>query len=253
LKIKWITGTLCAAVLATASIAGSVELNTSLEKESYSLGASMGNYARNQMSRHARLGIKTDVNLVIEGFLDALKGKQKLSDEEVLVQLNNRAEKLNKLEAERKKKILEKNLKEGKNFQEKNKKRKGVKVTKSGLQYEVLRPGTGRKPKLEDVVVINYRASLPNGKVFDDTYKRKMPAHLELISVIDGLSEGLQLMKEGAKYRFVIPEKLAYGHADMQGVPAGSTVIFEVELVKVLRPGGKSYDENSSRPVKNSK
>lgn len=253
MKLKWVTGAFCVAFLATTSFAGSVKLKTPLEKESYSLGASMGNYARNQMSRHARLGIKTDINLVIDGFLDAIKGKQKLSDEDILVQLNNRAERLNKLETERKKKILEKNLKEGKEFREKNRKRKGVKVTKSGLQYEVIRLGTGRKPKLQDVVVINYRASLPNGKVFDDTYKRKMPAHLELISVIDGLSEGLQLMKEGAKYRFVIPEKLAYGHADVGGVPAGSTVIFEVELVKVLRPGGKSYDTNSSRSVKNLK
>ena len=87
---------------------------------------------------------------------------------------------------------------------------------------------------------------LVDGKVFDSTYERNEPSHLSMINIIDGLQEGLMLMSEGSKYKLVIPSELAYGNAEMQEIPGGSAVIFEVELTKVLKPGELT---NSAKPL----
>jgi len=213
------------------------ELKTQVQKESYSIGASTGSYISNQLFEQTEFGAKTDVEAVIDGFVDALKKKIKLSDEEIITQLNNRAEAINKISQERFNQQLNQNLEEGKKYLANNAKNKRVKTTKSGLQYEVITEGTGEKPKAESIVMIHYKGTLLNGTVFDNTYERKAPAHLSMINVVDGLQEGLMLMREGEKAKLVIPTELAYGNADVQAIPAGSTVIFEVELIKVLKPG----------------
>ncbi len=221
--------------LVSQSFAG--ELKTQVQKESYSIGASTGSYISNQLFEQTEFGAKADVDAVIDGFMDALKKQKKLTDEEIITHLNNRAEVLNKISQERFNEALTKTLDEGKKYMANNAKSKKVTTTKSGLQYEILADAKGEKPKKESIVMINYKAYLPTGSVFDNTYERKTPAHLSMINVIDGLQEGLLLMNEGSKYKLVIPSELAYGNADMQDIPAGSTVIFEVELVKVLKPG----------------
>ncbi|HPA18449.1 MAG TPA: FKBP-type peptidyl-prolyl cis-trans isomerase [Verrucomicrobiae bacterium] len=116
-----------------------------------------------------------------------------------------------------------------------NKKNEGVKVTASGLQYAVIKEGTGKQPKANDTVVVHYRGTLIDGTEFDSSYKRGQPIDFPLNAVIRGWTEGVQLMKEGAKYRFVIPSDLAYGARGTPGGPIGpnSTLIFEVELLKV--------------------
>ena len=119
----------------------------------------------------------------------------------------------------------------------KNAKNKKVKTTKSGLQYEVIAVGDGDKPRPESVVALNYKAYLINGKVFDDTYSRNEPAILSMVNLIDGLQEGLMMMNGNSKYKFVIPSHLAYGDEGADEIPGGSTLIFEVELVKALKPG----------------
>lgn len=93
----------------------------------------------------------------------------------------------------------------------------------------------GVKP--ESIVIMNYKASLIDGYVFDDTYARKAPAHLSMINLIDGLKEGLMLMHTGSKYKFYIPSKLAYKDVQMRDIPPNSTLVFEIELLKVLKPG----------------
>lgn len=215
----------------------SSELKTNIQKESYSIGVSTGNYVVNQIFQQKQLGIKTDMNLVLKGFKDALINKQELTDEQVITELNNRAELLNKLQKEQFEKLQKDNLEKEKKYLEKNSKAKDVKVTKSGLQYQVLKQGNGKEVKPESIVILNYKASLLDGYVFDDTYARKAPAHLSMINVIDGLKEGLLMMKEGAKYKFVIPSKLGYGNVQMRDIPPNSPLIFEVELLKVLKPG----------------
>ena len=124
---------------------------------------------------------------------------------------------------------------EGKVFLENNAKRNGVTVTASGLQYEVLTEGTGRSPKATDKVRCHYEGQLINGTVFDSSYKRGEPADFPLDGVIPGWTEGVQLMKEGAKYRFFIPYLLGYGERGAgSSIPPYSTLIFDVELIKVL-------------------
>jgi FKBP-type peptidyl-prolyl cis-trans isomerase FklB len=124
---------------------------------------------------------------------------------------------------------------EGKVFLENNGKREGVVTTKSGLQYEVLTEGTGRNPKATDKVRCHYEGRLINGDVFDSSYKRNQPADFGLNQVIAGWTEGVQLMKEGAKYRFYIPYLLGYGEQGAgSSIPPYSTLIFDVELIKVL-------------------
>jgi FKBP-type peptidyl-prolyl cis-trans isomerase FklB len=124
---------------------------------------------------------------------------------------------------------------DGKVFLENNGKREGVVTTKSGLQYEVLQEGTGRSPKATDKVRCHYEGRLLDGSVFDSSYSRSEPADFGLNQVIPGWTEGVQLMKEGAKFRFFIPYLLGYGERGAgSSIPPYSTLIFDVELLKVL-------------------
>ena len=123
----------------------------------------------------------------------------------------------------------------GKAFLQDNAKKTGVTTTASGLQYEILREGAGASPKLKDTVVVNYRGTLLNGVEFDSSYLAgREPAEFPLKRVIKGWQEGVQLMNEGAKFRFFIPSELAYGKRG-SGIDIGAneTLIFEVELLKV--------------------
>lgn len=124
---------------------------------------------------------------------------------------------------------------EGEKFLAENAKKPGVKVTASGLQYEVLTEGTGRQPKASDTVRCHYEGTLLDGSVFDSSYRRNEPCDFGLNQVIKGWTEGVQLMKEGAKYRFYIPYNLAYGERGAgSDIPPYAALIFDVELIKVL-------------------
>ena len=122
----------------------------------------------------------------------------------------------------------------GEKFLEENGKKEGVKTTASGLQYVVEKEGTGKQPTATDNVTVHYTGRLLDGKVFDSSVSRGEPATFPLNRVIPGWTEGLQLMKEGAKYVFFIPSDLAYGAQGAgRDIPPHSTLIFEVELIKV--------------------
>lgn len=109
-----------------------------------------------------------------------------------------------------------------------------VQTTASGLQYEVITEGTGKRPKATDTVVVHYRGTFPDGKEFDSSYKRMEPISFPLNGVIAGWTEGLQLMTVGSKYKFTIPPQLAYGKRGAGGViPPNATLIFEVELIDI--------------------
>lgn len=128
-----------------------------------------------------------------------------------------------------------KNVKaEGEAFLADNAKKEGIVTLPSGLQYQVLQEGNGKSPKATDQVKCHYEGTLINGKVFDSSYRRGEPAIFPLNGVIAGWTEGLQLMKEGAKYRFFIPFNLAYGTRGAgQDIPPYATLIFDVELIEV--------------------
>ncbi len=122
----------------------------------------------------------------------------------------------------------------GKAFLEENAKKDGVKTTASGLQYEVITEGTGKKPAATDTVKVHYEGKLIDGRVFDSSIRRGEPAEFPLNRVIAGWTEGLQLMSAGSKYRFVIPSGLAYGENGAGAlIGPNSTLIFEVELLEV--------------------
>jgi FKBP-type peptidyl-prolyl cis-trans isomerase len=127
------------------------------------------------------------------------------------------------------------NLEKGEAFLKENSTKEGVKTTASGLQYKVLKEGAGKSPKATDTVQVHYKGTLLDGTEFDSSYKRGQPAKFPLNRVIPGWTEGVQLMKEGAKYQFTIPSKLAYGERGTPGgpIPQNATLIFEVELITV--------------------
>lgn len=124
---------------------------------------------------------------------------------------------------------------EGENFLAENAKKEGVVVLPSGLQYTIITEGTGKKPTATDRVKCHYEGTLTNGAVFDSSYRRGEPAVFPLNGVIAGWTEGVQLMKEGSKYRFFIPYHLAYGENGAgQAIPPYAALVFDVELIEVL-------------------
>ena len=145
---------------------------------------------------------------------------------------------LQRRDAERKSeqaKLGEAAKREGEEYLEKNAARSGVTVLPSGLQYEVVREGTGRKPKATDSVKCHYEGTLVDGTVFDSSRRRGEPAVFPLNGVIRGWTEGLQLMQEGAVYRFFIPYNLAYGENGAgASIPPYAALVFEVELIEVI-------------------
>jgi FKBP-type peptidyl-prolyl cis-trans isomerase FklB len=176
----------------------------------------------------SRQKVEINPDVLAAGIKDAIGGKPQLTPDQVK-EIMATFEK----DMEQKQKAAgEKNKAEGAKFLEENKKKEGVKATASGLQYKVLKEGTGAQPKATDMVTVNYRGTLINGTEFDSSYKRGQAATFPVNGVIKGWSEALQLMKVGSKYQLFIPSDLAYGERAVSAeLGANSTLIFEVELV----------------------
>src|SRR6266436_4078315 len=204
----------------------SPQLKDQKEKVSYAIGMNIGL----NLSRQ-----KVDINpdVVAAGIKDALAGKPQLTQDQVkdvMTQFEKDMEQKQKASGE-------KNKADGAKFLEENKKKPGVKATASGLQYKVEKEGTGPQPKATDMVTVNYRGTLIDGTEFDSSYKRGQPATFPLNGVIKGWTEGLQLMKPGSKYQFVVPSNLAYGERSVgPDIAANATLIFDVELLEVKPP-----------------
>ena len=182
-----------------------VTLKTPKDKLSYIIGVQIGNDLKSQ-------SIDVDPALVSKGLQDSILGNKLLiSDQEakdiIAAFQKERAAKM----AEERKKLGEKNKQEGAAFLAENKKKEGVKTLPSGLQYKVIKEGTGKTPKATDTVVTQYKGTLIDGTEFDSSYKRNEPATFPVNGVIRGWTEALQLMKEGSKWQLVVPPELAYG------------------------------------------
>ncbi len=202
-----------------------------MDKLSYALGLGIGQQLR-------QMGLK-DV-LSVEDFAssitDVLQGNElKVSNSEAQGIVQAFFQKQEKVMQEERAKLGKAELERGRVFLENNGKREGVVTTKSGLQYEVLREGEGKRPKATDKVRCHYEGRLIDDSVFDSSYKRNEPAVFGLNQVIPGWTEGLQLMGEGAKYRFFIPYLLGYGESGAgEMIPPFATLVFDVELLEVL-------------------
>ena len=204
-------------------------LKTQKEKLSYAIGIDMGN----SLKKNA---IDVDTDLLFKGIKDALTGgKQLLTEQEIKETIQTAQKELQAKQQEKMKTLGEKNKKEGEAFLAENKKKKGVKVLPSGLQYKILVDGKGNSPKATDTVTVNYKGTLIDGTEFDSSYKRNEPATFPVTGVIKGWTEALQLMKEGSKWQLFIPADLAYGERGTMGGPIGpnAVLIFEVELIKI--------------------
>ncbi len=202
-----------------------------MDKLSYALGLGIGQQLK-------QMGLQE--NLVIEDFAASIKdvladNDLKVSHQEGQQIVNNFFRELEQKQNAAKAEAGKAAKAEGEKFLAENAKKDGINVTKSGLQYEVLTEGTGKKPKATDTVRCHYEGRLLDGTVFDSSYKRNEPADFGLQQVIAGWTEGVQLMAEGAKYRFYIPYMLAYGEGGAGAmIPPFATLIFDVELIKVL-------------------
>ena len=203
---------------------------TEMDKVSYIIGTQIaGNLKKAE--------IEANLELLIQGLKDTLEGKEPAIDQAQMQKIYSdwqqsmRAERL----AKQKKEAAE-NLTAGTAFLEANKSKEGVIVLPSGLQYKVITEGTGNIPTADDRVKTHYRGTLIDGTEFDSSYKRNQPAEFRVKGVIKGWTEALQLMKEGAKWELYIPANLAYGERGRPSIPPNSTLIFEIELIEIVKP-----------------
>jgi len=180
--------------------------------------------------------LRFDYDAFKEGFRDYNEAREtRLTQEKAIEHINNL---FMRLQAEGDEQALlegEKNREEGEAYMAANRLRSNVNVTASGLQYEVLVQGSGEKPGPEDTVQVHYEGSLIDGTVFDSSYMRGVPAEFPLYAVIQGWTEGLQLMNVGSTYKFVIPSNLAYGSYGQNAIPPNAALIFQVELLSIIR------------------
>jgi len=203
-----------------AAAQSSVELNDGRDRVSYGIGRNIGESLKGDE-------LDVDVALLARGIADALGGVESpQTDEEFKEALQ-----------EFQKAMSNKALAKNEDFLKANAKKEGVKSLPSGLQYQVLKEGKGKKPTAKDTVEAHYKGMLPSGKVFDSSYDRGEPAQFPLSGVIKGWTEGVPLMQVGAKYKFWIPSDLAYGPKGRPPViPPNSLLVFEIELLDVI-PG----------------
>ena len=194
-------------------------LKTENDSLSYAIGLSVANFYRQQ-------GIKLNTSIVSKACNDVLSNKKPLLTDDqanLLFMCHSNPQ-------------LCAHVKQDEKFLVENKKKQNVKTTASGLQYEVITQGSGMRPNATDSVTVNYMGTLTDGTEFDNSYKRGQPITFSLDRVIRGWTEGLQLMSVGSKYKFYVPYQLGYGLNEMGSIPAGSALVFEVELLDVKRP-----------------
>ena len=174
-----------------------------------------------------------DVDRFTQGIKDVLKDSPKFSEADQEAILKSFGQKMQSLAMEKQQLEAIKMKEAGTQFLAENGKAEGVKTTASGLQYKVIKEGDGISPKATDKVTVHYVGTLLDGSTFDSSRERGTPATFGLNQVISGWTEGLQLMKIGSTYEFFIPADLAYGDKGNQGIPGGSVLKFEVELIGI--------------------
>ncbi|HWM89676.1 MAG TPA: FKBP-type peptidyl-prolyl cis-trans isomerase [Thermoanaerobaculia bacterium] len=206
------------------------------DRASYIIGLNLGQSLTGQ-------DVPVAVDMIIQGLRDGLGGATPLlTQEEIQAAMQEFQQQLMTAQQAKAQVMGEANMKASQAFLDQNKAKAGVTVTASGLQYEVLQPGSGESPKATDKVTVHYRGTLPDGTVFDSSYDRNQPATFPVNGVIQGWVEALQLMKPGAKYKLVIPPALAYAERGAgEQIGPNQALVFEVELI--------SIDKTPAEPV----
>jgi len=204
-----------------------LSLKDEYAKISYSVGCQVGgDFKRQNLTIHPEL--------VLKGIQDALDGNElmmnKAEMQHILLGLKKKIVASQQKEI---KKVAEKNLAQGRTFLKENAKKRGVKTLDSGLQYRILKKGSGVLPKPTDMVTLHYKGNLIDGTEFDSSYKRGEPANFRAEGCIRGWVEALQMMNEGAKWKLFIPPDLAYGERGAGLISPNSTLVFNLELISV--------------------
>jgi FKBP-type peptidyl-prolyl cis-trans isomerase FklB len=229
---------------ATTKTPAPLTLKTQSQKSSYAIGMNIGKNLK-------RDSVEVDPAILVRGLKDALAGnKLLLTDEEAKAALTGlQAEVRAKEEAKAKAAAVE-NKKTGEAFLAANKTKEGVVTLPSGLQYKIIKEGTGPKPTAEDTVLCHYRGSLADNTEFDSSYKRGEPLKIPVGGVIKGWTEAIQLMPVGSKWQLFIPSDLAYGERGAPGSPIGpnSTLVFDVELISIEpKPAPKEQSKEAPK------
>lgn len=218
-------------VTATFAVIGLVgcnkpDLKSDKGQASYAIGQQIGRNLKAQ-------NIEIDAKTLAASLTDAMAGKSELKEDEIQKAMMKLQEMAMKKQTEE----ADKNKGKSAEFLEKNKTAEGVKVTASGLQYIVVSEGTGPTPTKNDTVKCHYKGTLTTGEQFDSSYDRGQPAEFPVGGVIPGWTEALQMMKVGSKYKLFIPAELAYGASGRPGIPPNSALVFEVELLDIVKAG----------------
>ncbi len=228
MKLRLLTILGIALLASPANSEENLVLKSKKDKISYIIGMDIG--------RNLQKGsIDFDPDILAKGIKDALSGgKPLLTEQEIRETTAVFQKELMAKQEEVARKLGEKNKKEGEAFLAENKKKEGVKTLPSGLQYKVIKEGTGKKPKVADTVTTHYRGTLIDGTEFDSSYRRGKPASFPVNGVIPGWTEALQLMGEGAKWQLFVPPNLAYGERGAgRDIGPNATLIFEIELISI--------------------
>ena len=231
------SGSLAAAMLITAS-GCSAENEASLDTKEKKLSYSMGTIFAERIGQDMK---DLDTDAFVAGIIDGLEGNEKqLSEEEIQASIQDYQKRMQQEMADARSQgnqaqqgNAEENLEQSEAFLEENAKRDEVKTTDSGLQYEVLEKGDGDSPDADARVTVHYTGMLTDETVFDSSRQRGEPTTFGLQQVIPGWTEGLQLMKEGARYKFYIHPDLAYGESAPSSIGPNQALIFDVELIEV--------------------
>lgn len=205
-------------------------LKTEIDSVSYAVGYSMG---QNMVVQ----GLEINLEVFVNALESALNRTESVLTDDEMTQIIVSFQQKQMKERDKKLKVIgDKNKKEGDSFLAKNKKMPGVVTTPSGLQYKILDYGDGASPKREDKVKVNYEGRLIDGRIFDSSYKRGKPIEFELLNVIPGWTEALQLMHVGDKWELYIPSELAYGNQQRSElIGPNTTLIFTVELLDIVK------------------
>lgn len=210
-------------LLSHTALSADSELKSDAQKASYSIGQQIGRSMKDQ-------GVNIDVDTLSASIKDALAGKpSRMTDQEMQAAMMKLQDDVRKKQEE----LAKGNLEKGNQFLETNKKKSDVKVTASGVQYKVLKTGSGATPTDDAVVQVHYKGTLIDGSEFDSSYKRNQPAEFPVTGVIKGWTESLKMMNVGSKWEVTIPADLAYGKMGRPGIPPNSVLVFEIELLKI--------------------
>jgi FKBP-type peptidyl-prolyl cis-trans isomerase len=204
-------------------------LDTKEQKVSYGFGLMLGKRMNNDLPE-----LKMDT--FIQGVKDAFEGNaQLITDDEVAKLLSEYQREQHQAQMEEIKKAADDNKKAGMTFLSENKNKEGVVTLESGLQYKIIKEGKGVQPGPTDTVKVHYTGSLINGEVFDSSVQRGEPVSFPVNGVISGWTEALQLMPTGSKWQLFIPSDLAYGANGSRSIGPNETLLFDVELLEVLK------------------